>query len=178
MFSGQSRASGRSTEVAEGVGSRRQASPKVHPSKRRCARMQNKVYFLRVRAFFNPSLRTSVLLSSNPPNSAVLQTTLRRTPHNSPPYFDASTAESLSEQGGKSRRAGRRVDRSTAKSLADELGLVKPLTLDAQWMEARCSMDRHTSVNGLLSAIQWIERSDSMDGMRQFNGLTSTPPSR
>ena len=74
--------------------------------------------FLRVRAFFNPSLRTSVLLSSNPPNSAVLQTTLRRTSGNSPPYFDACKAESLGKQVGELIEVRRRVSLPTAKNRA------------------------------------------------------------
>ena len=47
--------------------------------------------------------------------SAVLQATLRRTSDNPPPYFDASKAESLIEQGGESRHVRRRVSPSRAK---------------------------------------------------------------
>ena len=41
--------------------------------------------------------------------SAVPQTNLRLTSDNSPPYFDASKAESLIKQGGESRHIRRRV---------------------------------------------------------------------
>ena len=46
--------------------------------------------------------------------SAVLQATLRPTSDNSPPYFDASKAESPIKQGGESRHIRRRVSPSRA----------------------------------------------------------------
>ena len=73
-----------------------------------------------------PSHQTSRALRpclNNPPTasfrlSAALQATLRLTSDNSPPYFDASKAEILVEQGGESRHIRRRVSPSRAERVS------------------------------------------------------------
>ena len=79
------------------------------------------------------SPRGSGTFSSDQPNSPTMPEqssdrpfpTLRRTPSNSrrtsdnsPPYFDASTAESLIKQGGESRHVGRRVPSSKTERVS------------------------------------------------------------
>ena len=68
----------------------------------------------------------SSTFSSDQPNSPTVSEqfsdrpfpTLRRTSSNSPPYFDASTAESLVKYGGESYQARRRVASVKAESVA------------------------------------------------------------
>ena len=72
------------------------------------------------------SPRGSGTFSSDQPNSpttpfrlsAALQATLRLTSDNSPPYFDASKAESFVEQGGESRHIRRRVSPSRTERVS------------------------------------------------------------
>ena len=60
--------------------------------------------------------------------SAVHQATLRRTFDNSPPYFDASRAESRVKQGGEFRHIGRRFSPWTTEILIEQGGVMADVT--------------------------------------------------
>ena len=60
--------------------------------------------------------------------SAVPQATLRRTFDNSPPYFDASRAESRGKQGGEFRHIGRRFSPWTTEILIEQGGVMADVT--------------------------------------------------
>ena len=116
---GQPKCRGRSTEIAKPVDRSQQVGPPKSP--RGSGDCPQKVVGTIYRRLNN---------SPTAPfqRSAVQQTTLRRTPSNSPPYFDASKAESLVKQGGEFRHIERRFSPWTTEILIEQGGVMPDVT--------------------------------------------------